>query len=137
MPRTVNVQNQYLNPWLLMGSLFIPVIPTHSANLAGTASILTNWWIGQGVEAFGFTGVSSNLYKLNNNEFNDGTQCNYEAQLLKKFGGMVEGQYYFNNQWFFNAVYGVSKAYSVSRARSTWIAGAPQWHQWYGVGLHG
>ena len=60
----VNVQNQYLNPWMVMGTLFIPVIPTQSANLAGTASILTQWWIGQGVEAFGFTGVASNLYKL-------------------------------------------------------------------------
>ena len=50
-----------------MGSLFIPVIPTQSANLAGTASILTQWWIGQGVEAFGFAGVASNLYNFNNN----------------------------------------------------------------------
>ena len=75
---------------------------------------------------------ASNLYKLNNNVFQ---LCfNYEAQLLKKFGGMVEGQYYFNNQWFFNAVYGVSKAYGVSRARSIWIAGTA-WRQWYGVGL--
>ena len=41
----------------------------------------------------------------------------YDAQLLKKFGGFVEGQYYFNNQWFFNAVYAVSKAYGVSRSR--------------------
>jgi hypothetical protein len=113
-----------------MGSFFIPVIPTQSANLAGTASILTNWWVGQGVEAFGFTGVASNLYKLNNTKYGafSATQgyytaFNYEAQLLKKFGGMVEGQYYFNNQWFLNAVYGVSKAYGVSRARSNWIAG--------------
>ena len=47
-----------------MRSLFIPVIPTSSANLAGTASILTQWWIGQGVEAFGFTGVASNKYRF-------------------------------------------------------------------------
>ena len=60
----INVQNQYVNPWLLMGSLFIPVIPTHSANLAGTASILTQWWIGQGVEAFGFAGVGGNLLQV-------------------------------------------------------------------------
>ena len=53
-----------------MGSLFIPVIPTQSANLAGTASILTQWWIGQGVEAFGFTGVASNKYRFSNNFFN-------------------------------------------------------------------
>ena len=52
----INVKNQ-INPWLAMGTLFIPVIPTQSANLAGTASILTQWWIGQGVEAFGFAGV--------------------------------------------------------------------------------
>ena len=64
---------------------------------------------------------------------------NYEAQLLKKFGGFVEGQYYFNNQWFFNAVYAVSKAYGVSRVRPGTFPGASplcQWHQWHGVG-HG
>ena len=70
----INVQNQYLNPWLAMGSLFIPVIPTHSANLAGTASILANWWIGQGVETFGFTGVANNLYQFSN-------QC-WQGELL-------------------------------------------------------
>ncbi len=109
------VQNTYVNPWLLMGSLFIPVVPTHSANLAGTASILTQWWIGQGVEAFGFAGVGGNQYKLSNN-FNQ--IFNYEPTLLKKYGGFVEGQYYFSNQWFFNALYAVSKAYGVSRSLS-------------------
>jgi hypothetical protein len=114
---TINTQNQYLNPWMVMGSLFIPVIPTSTANLAGTASILTQWWIGQGVEAYGFTGVSSNLYKFFNNPLNGNNTQVYEAQLLKKFGGFVEAQYYFNNQWFVNALYGVSKAYGVSRSR--------------------
>jgi hypothetical protein len=121
----INVQNQYLNPWLLMGSLFIPVIPTHTANLAGTASILTQWWIGQGVEAFGFTGVGSNLYKFAAMPFPGiaGAQV-YDAQLLKKYGGFVEGQYYFNNQWFVNALYAVSKAYNVSRARFNFASAA-------------
>jgi hypothetical protein len=122
---SINIQNEHVNPWLLMGSLFIPVIPTHSANLAGTASILTQWWIGQGVDAFGFNGTGGNLYKLNNRRFATTAvnQMNYEAVLLKKFGGFVEGQYYFNNQWFVNGVYAVSKAYGVSRARYNWIAG--------------
>ena len=62
-----SIRNQYVNPWLAMGSLFIPVIPTQSANLAGTASILTQWWIGQGVEAFGFTGTSGAKYRFNGN----------------------------------------------------------------------
>ena len=39
-----------------------------------------------------------------------------EAKLLKKFGGFVEGQYYFSNQWFLNALYAVSKAYGVNRS---------------------
>jgi len=111
----INVKNQYLNPWLAMGTLFIPVIPTQSANLAGTASILTQWWIGQGIEAFGFAGVASNKYRFVNNFFG---QLNYEADLLQKFGGFVQGQYYFTNQWFVNAVYAFSKAYNVSRSRA-------------------
>jgi hypothetical protein len=109
-----NNQNQYLNPWMFMGSLFIPVIPTHTANLAGTASILTQWWIGQGVEVFGFSSAGGNLYQFSDNR---NLFWIYEAQLLKKFGGFVQGQYYFNNQWFVNAAYGVSKAYGVSRSR--------------------
>ena len=119
-----------------MGTLFIPVIPTHSANLAGTASILTQWWIGQGVEAFGFTGVSSNLFKFNNNVLQYGSCLNYDAELLKKFGGMVEGQYYFSNQWFLNAAYGVSKAYGVSRSRFFAVNGISAC-QWYGMGPSG
>ena len=44
--------------------------------------------------------------------------------MLNKFGGFVEGQYYFNNQWFVNALYAVSKAYNViaSRFTSGWLA---------------
>jgi len=41
----------------------------------------------------------------------------YDAELLKKFGGQVQGQYYFSNQWFLNAAYGVSKAFDVNRSR--------------------
>ncbi|MDO9532565.1 MAG: hypothetical protein Q7O12_10610 [Deltaproteobacteria bacterium] len=119
---SIRVRNQYLNPWLAMGSLFIPVIPTHSANLAGTASILTQWWIGQGVETFGFAGVSGNNYRFNSQLRNGNADVwNYDAELLNKFGGFVEGQYYFNNQWFVNALYGISKTFNVNRAQ--WIQG--------------
>jgi hypothetical protein len=111
-------RNYYVNPWLAMGSLFVPVIPTQSANLAGTASILTQWWIGQGVEAFGFSGVAGNKYSfsplLQPNGFV--SLANYEPSLLNKFGGFVEGQYYFNNQWFINGLYAFSKAYGVNRS---------------------
>ncbi|MBU4231733.1 MAG: hypothetical protein KKF43_04300 [Proteobacteria bacterium] len=118
----IRVRNQYLNPWLAMGSLFIPVIPTHSANLAGTASILTQWWIGQGVETFGFAGIGGNNYRFNSQLLiGNAAVWTYDAELLNKFGGFVEGQYYFTNQWFVNALYGISKTFSVNRAR--WIQG--------------
>jgi hypothetical protein len=121
----LRVQNQNVNPWLAMGSLFIPVIPTSSANLAGTASILTQWWIGQGVEAFGFTGVASNKYRFNNMLVYPGTTAtwNYDTELLNKFGGFVEGQYYFNNQWFINALYGISKTFGVAHSQLTALGG--------------
>ena len=51
------IKQAYVNPWIVQGAMFIPVIPTHSANLAGTASILTQWFVGQGVEAFGMLGT--------------------------------------------------------------------------------
>jgi hypothetical protein len=111
----INVATSYVNPWLAMGSLFIPVIPTQSANLAGTASILTQWWIGQGVETFGFAGAYSNNYRFRNNMFTGA--LNYDVDLQSKFGGFVEGQYYFNNQWFVNALYAFSKAFNVSRSQ--------------------
>ncbi len=102
------VNQQYVNPWMVQGTLFIPVISTHSANLAGTASILTQWFIGRGVEAFGVAGNSSNLFTLQAN----GT---YDVSLLNRFGGFVQGEYYFTNQWYLNAAYGISRCYGVNR----------------------
>jgi hypothetical protein len=98
----------YVYPWIVMGTAFIPVIPTHSANLAGTASLMTQWYIGQGVEAFGFAGVGSNLYKWNSG--ND----SWDPELYKRFGGYVQGQYYFTNQWFLTAAYAMSRGFGVS-----------------------
>ena len=85
----MNIKNQYVNPWMAMGSLFIPVIPTQSANLAGTASILTQWWIGQGVEAFGFTGVASNMYKFNNQLVQ--RTLNYDADVAEQIRRFCRG----------------------------------------------
>jgi hypothetical protein len=100
--------NRYLYPWLVMGSTFIPVIPTSSANLAGTASLVVQAYIGQGVEAFGFTGLSSNFFHYS------GIDNLWDQELGKRFGGFIQGQYYFNNQWFLCAAYGMSRAFDVS-----------------------
>ena len=80
-----------------MGSLFIPVIPTHSANLAGTAP---SWPSGGSARAWRPSGLpvwASNLYKFNNSMLvpNGVNVFDLRRRLLKKFGGFVEGQYYF------------------------------------------
>jgi len=107
-----SVQHQYFNPWLVMGTVFIPVIPTHTFNMAGTASILAQWWIGQGVEAFGSSGIASNLYRFSRNFLGNNL---YDVELQNRWGGYIQGQYYFNNQWFMNATYGMSKAFGISQ----------------------
>lgn len=104
-------RHQYMDPWALMGVLFVPVIPTHSANLAGTASLQTSWWVGQGVEAFGWIGFGSQVFRW------DGTNVAgtnfYNVTLLSRFGGQIQGQYYFTNQWFVTGAWGMSKAFGV------------------------
>ena len=103
-----DINQKYVNPWMVQGALFIPVIPTHSANLAGTASILGEFFVGQGVEVFGITGNTTNLYKLQSDD-------TYNPTLMNRFGGFVQGQYYFTNQWYLNAAYGLTRIFGVDR----------------------
>lgn len=101
--------HSYVSPWMIQGSLFIPVIPTHSDDLAGTAHLLIQPWIGRGVGAFGMGGDSTNVFKFNHSLGGINT---VNPELLDRFGAMVEAQYYFTNQWFLNAAYGVTAAFN-------------------------
>jgi hypothetical protein len=107
------ITQNYLSPWMVKGGLFIPILPTHTANLANTASIMTSWFVGQGVEVFGMFGGQGNIYKF---QFQapDGTMV-YTPSLLKRFGGFVQGQYYFTNEWYGNVAYGLTRVYGVDR----------------------
>ncbi|MFZ5452839.1 MAG: hypothetical protein ACOZF2_13365 [Thermodesulfobacteriota bacterium] len=105
----VSTRQQYVDPWVIMGTLFVPVIPTHSANLAGTASLLTQWWIGQGVEAFGWSGIGSNLYRFAGVDGLTGLNI-YDYELQTRFGGYAQAQYYFTNQWYLTFAYAMSKS---------------------------
>jgi len=126
--------SQYLAPWMAMANVFIPVIPTHSANLAGTMSLSAQWYIGQGLGAFGeglgngggqstfaeFTATNvaqfGNTFALTNN---------YKQKLYSQYGGYVSAQYYFTNQWFTNVTWGMSKIYGASQNRfSQLVSGA-------------
>ena len=50
---SIQSNQQYLDPWCIQGTLFIPVLPTYSNNLAGSASITAQYFIGQGVSFLG------------------------------------------------------------------------------------
>jgi hypothetical protein len=119
-------RNTYQSPWCVMGTLFIPVIPTHTANLANTAHLLAQFWIGQGVNVFGFTGDNVSVFK-----YNDATS--FSPQLLKRWGGFVEGQYYFTNQWFLNVAYSLTKTYNVDQSLITNSFGTFQQYFYNGV----
>jgi hypothetical protein len=104
-------RHTYVDPWVVQGNLFIPVIPTHSANLAGTMSLQTSWWIGQGVEAFGWTGFNSQVFRFAGQRA-DG-RLFFDVDLMSRFGGQIMAQYYFSNQWFLTGAWGMSKAFNV------------------------
>jgi hypothetical protein len=111
---------QYLDPWIVMGSLFIPVIPTYSANLAGTASISTQWYVGAGLSAFG-EGIGTQTFL---HAVGPPAITIYDRDLVKRYGGFIQGQYYFTNQWFINLNWGVSKAFDVNTSRNAALVSA-------------
>jgi hypothetical protein len=119
--------NQFLNNWVVQGTLFVPIIPTRTANLAGTMSLTTQWFVGQGVSAFGLGGDADNsFYKwsrpLGFNAQGIPTGGIYDATLQNRYGGYIQGQYYFTNQWYLTAAYGMSKAFGVTQERSPFVA---------------
>jgi hypothetical protein len=121
------VQNdtQTLTPWVVQGTLFIPVLVTHNNNLAGTASLTIQGHIGQGFSFFGDGADSDNSFfkydspvTLVNQAIQTVTWLNYRRHLTPKFGGYLQGQYYFTNQWYVSAVYGFDKSYGIGQDRN-------------------
>ncbi|MEJ2226421.1 MAG: hypothetical protein P8X49_14940, partial [Syntrophobacterales bacterium] len=45
----------------------------------------------------------------------------YTRKLMKRYGGYIQAQYYFNNEWYFSYLYGFSKAYGVTQARNAYL----------------
>lgn len=119
----INLNHQYLDPWMLMANVFVPVIPTHSANLAGTASLSGQWYVGQGLVAFG-EGLAGTAYAEFN--FRDGITGRplYDQKLYQQYGGYVQGQYYFTNHWFANVTWSMSKLFGVNRGTNAAITQA-------------
>jgi hypothetical protein len=106
---------QYLNLWAVDMSLFIPILTTSTANLAHTMSLLTHWYIGEGLDVVK-EGTANNCSYLIFNNVVGGVQMG-ERQEAQQFGGLVQLQYYFNNQWYLNLLAGMQRVYGVDRDR--------------------
>jgi len=113
---------QNLDPWCVQGTLFIPVIPTHSANLAGTASISAEYYIGQAVSFLGAAPDTDNSW-LDFSGINAAGQLRYNRKLTQQYGGYLQGQYYFTNQWYLSAIWAFNRNYGFDRSQSALLAG--------------
>ncbi len=115
----VQRDQQNLDPWIVQGTLFVPVVPTYSANLAGTASLTAQWFIGQGTSAFGAARDNDNSW-LQFQQFGvnplGGAIALYDRRLTNQFGGYLQGQYWFTNQWFVNLCWGMIRDYGFDQS---------------------
>jgi len=118
----IQKDQQYLDPWLIQGTLFVPVLPTYSNNLAGSASVTAEGYIGQGASAFGMTRDQDNSW-LDFSGRNAFGQFFYNRKLTNQVGGYIQGQYYFTNQWFINIAWGLGRNYGFDTGTSALLAG--------------
>jgi hypothetical protein len=131
----VQKKTQTLTPWVVQGTLFIPILVTKTDNLANTASVTIQGQIGQGFSFFGngadadnsyfrydspgfvgLPGINTPVVPVGNvgpgvNYF---MVVNYNRKLTPKYGGYIQGQYYFTNEWYCSVVYGFDKTYGVN-----------------------
>jgi hypothetical protein len=122
------VNQQYLNNWCVQGTLFIPIIPTSTKNLAGTAALTVQAYMGQGLAFIG-NNTGFNSYAVWVESF-DGDYR--ERKLVKNWGGYVQANYYFTNQWFMNVAAGLGCNYGLDgwAAQQDGAVGN-QVHQWW------
>ena len=87
-----------------MGSLFIPIIPTHKRQ-SGRHRLHPLQYVDRpgrgGLRVDRVWRATSSSLAAFRTRLIAGSQI-YDVKLLQKFGGFVQGQYYFNNQWFVN-----------------------------------
>ncbi len=113
---------QNMDPWCIQGTLFVPIIPTHSANLAGTASITAEYYIGQGVSFLGAARDQDNSW-FQFSGINAAGQVLYDRKLTSQYGGFLQGQYYFTNEWFLTAIWSFNRNYGIDQSASASLAG--------------
>ena len=128
----VQSNTQTLTPWIVQGTLFIPVLVTHTPKLGGTASLTIQAQIGQGFSLVGNgTDADNSFFKYDSVGFvgvpnfntpagNHGAGVNfnqvlqYRRYLTPKYGGFISANYYFTNEWYMSVTYGFDKVFGVN-----------------------
>jgi hypothetical protein len=128
-------KQEYLDKYMAQASLFIPILVTHTKNLAGTASLMTQWWIGAGMDTWIEDMPNNASFMTVDSTFGNNKYC--DRELTRRYGGFIQLQYYFTNQWYVNAVWLMNRAYGIDRV--TWLGegGADPWrsNQQYYIAL--
>ncbi len=113
---------QYQDHWLILLENFTPILTTTTNSLAGTLSLAHQWWIGQGVSAWRLDLPGSDRYYTFSG-FN-GADAFYRLQLVKRYGGYAQLQYYWTNEIYTNLNFGFEKAWGITQARDRFLATA-------------
>lgn len=120
-------EQKYLNNWAVQGTLFIPVIPTATKNLAGTAALTVQAYVGQGLGFIGnTTGQNSYISRVGVGP------TALERELQRTWGGYVQGTYYFSNAWYLVIAGGLGVNYGVNGYDSQ-VQNANLLHNWWEV----
>ena len=132
------INNETLTPWAVQATLFIPILPTQTKDLKGTASVTAQFYVSHGPNFWGNGLDSDNSYFVFDHFSGTFEGANilgangvlampiYKRRLQQRYGGYIQGQYYINNEWFVSYVYGFSKAYGVTQSQNGAVA------NWFG-----
>ncbi len=114
-----NPYHQYMNHWSVMGTLFIPVLTTQTANLAGTASFLTQWSVGEGQGFVLGTWLTDDAFMQYSESRGVAGAVNdvYKRRLTPSFTGFAQAQYYYTNELFATFCWGFMRNYGIGMDR--------------------
>jgi hypothetical protein len=108
--KSATLGHGYISPWVVMGDIFIPVIPSNGPNLAGSVHLHIRPWIGQSPSSFGFAQANTTqVYSF------DGVDDTWHESPFHHYGGFAEAQYYFTNQWFMNVDFGMREIFGINQ----------------------
>lgn len=113
---------EYLNHWAIQGTLFIPVIPTTTANLAGTAALTLQAYVGQGLAFIGNETGFNSLLHVHPGRF--------DRHLVKTWGGYLQANYYFSNAWWLNLAAGLGSNFDFDTYTDVAVGTRPVHHWW-------